>query len=97
MVGEFNGHTTARKYLVGINPSADSSMGVGDQTDSILDLKEGWMIPAVYAALRFGRNGPIIVLFDESGYECSNTRVVVFRTTGVEWIEEPHYYGDCTH
>ena len=95
MVGEFNGHSVARKDPIGINASADSSMGVGDQTDSILDLKQGWMIPSVYAALRFGRNGPIVVLFAESGYECNNVRVVVFRASGVEWIEEPHFYGDC--
>ena len=96
MVGEFNGHSVARKDRIGINPSADSSMGVAEDTDSILDLKKGWMIPEFYAALRFGRTGPIVVLFAESGYECNNIRVVVFRASGVEWIEEPHFYGDCT-
>jgi hypothetical protein len=96
MVAEFNGHSTARSFSIGINPSADSSMGVGDQTDSVLDLKEGWMVPSVYAALRFGANGPIVMIFSESGYECMNTRVVVFRDSGAEWIEEPHFTGDCT-
>ena len=96
MVAEYNGHSAAREGRIGINAAADSSMGVGDDTDSILDLKKGWMVPSVYAAIRFGANGPIMMLFSESGYECDNVRVVVFRPSGIEWIEEPHYYGDCT-
>ena len=96
MVGEFHGHVAARKDLIGINPSADSSMGV-ETTDSILDLKKAWMIPTMLGALRFGTNGSIVVIFAESGYECMNIRVVVFRSSGIEWIEEPHFYGYCTH
>lgn len=94
LFAEANGISTKRAEGPKIDLAADSAMGI--DSDSLLNLKDTWRVPEFLVGFRFGTNGPTVVLFSEAGYECQNVRILVFRPTRAEWIEEPHYYGDCT-
>ena len=78
-----------------IDSAADAEMGV--DSDSLLDIAGEAHIPVFHAGYRFGPRGPVVILFSEAGYECNNFRVIVFRESRVDWIEEPHFTGDCVH
>lgn len=78
-----------------IDSAADAEMGV--DSDSLLDIAGQAHIPVFHAGYRFGPRGPVVIVFSEAGYECNNFRVVVFWDSRIEWIEEPHFTGDCAH
>jgi hypothetical protein len=86
---ERDGAAPVRIRRVTIDPKADADMGV--ETDSVLTLNN-WRMPVVVRAFRFGVSGPLAVVFEESGYECSNYRLIVFRDGHITPIDEPHYF-----
>jgi hypothetical protein len=75
---------------VAIDSALDRAMGADPQTK--LSLQSDWRLPLVIAAYRFGRSGAIAAVLTESGYECQNYFVVVFLASGIEVIDEPHYF-----
>lgn len=93
LFAEANGVSEKRKYLSGINPEADSSMGV--ESDTMLILKGEAHMPEFLAAFEF-QPGVAALVFGESGYECYNIRVITFRPSKIHWQEE-WYTGPCTH
>lgn len=89
LTGSLSGVKPVDLESVAVNAETDSHMGI-DSTTS-LDLRDDWRIPKILAALRLGATSPIVVIVEESGYECANYRIIVFDHAGIELIEEPHY------
>jgi hypothetical protein len=94
VIAEARGLSVKRKSGARINPGADSSMGV--DSDTLLDLRSKTHVPDFFAAYRFASWASTVFIFVDEGYECINYRVVVFRPSRIDWIEEPHYTGQCT-
>lgn len=94
VIAEARGLSVKRKSGAAINLQADSSMGV--ESDTLLDLRSQAHVPDFFAAYHFASSRSTVFIFVEGGYECTNYRVVVFRPSRIDWIEEPHYTGQCT-
>ena len=81
LIAELNGLSATRKK--------------GVKADSALDLRSsGGALPEFWGAFRFDAANALVMLFRE-GDSCVAVHVVVFRPSGIEWIEEPHYNGNC--
>ena len=94
VIAETHGLAAKRRDRARINHEADSLMGV--ESDTILDLRTNAHLPQFLAAYQFASSASTLFIFLEEGYECVNFRVVVFRPSRIDWIEEPHYTGQCT-
>jgi hypothetical protein len=79
----------------GINPTADSSMGV--DPDSVLRLSDGeWRIPRVGNVFRLGPAGPWVFVLFVSGYECLNHRLLRVDATSARMLTTEEHYYECT-
>jgi hypothetical protein len=79
----------------GINPTADSSMGV--DPDSVLRLsEEEWRIPRVGNVFRLGPAGPWVFVVFVSGYECFNHRLLLVDARSARMLTTEGHYYECT-
>jgi hypothetical protein len=80
---------------IGIDRQADSSMGVESSATLRLSGGDDWRIPGVGAVFRLGPAGPWVFVLVESGYECSNDRLVRVDSSTARILGDEHYY-ECT-
>ena len=81
---------------VAIDAAADSSMGV--TSDSVLRLsgKGDWRLPHVGNVFRLGPSGPWVFVLIESGYECSNDRLVRVDSSSARFLDsDDEHYAEC--
>ena len=80
---------------IAIDRAADSSMGL--KPDSVLHLsgKRDWRIPSVGTVFRLGPSGPWVFVLVESGYECTNDRLVRVDSTTAHFLDDDDHYYEC--
>jgi hypothetical protein len=78
---------------IGVDTAADNHWGV--ESPKTLSLVEKQRIPMIGSAFRVGHNGPIVVVYEQSGYECLNVYAVVFFEHRIRVLDEPSFY-ECT-
>jgi hypothetical protein len=75
---------------IGVDTAADSHWGL--ESPKTLSLVDKWRVPMIASAFRVGNNGPIVVVYAQSGHECLNVFAVVFFPNRINLMDKPSFY-----
>lgn len=90
LTAERDGVQPEEMNTIGVDTANDNHMGV--ESPKTLSLVDEWRVPKIGSAFRLGKNGPIVVVYERSGYECANLFAVVFFEHRIAFMDGPEFY-----